>query len=205
MAEGRRLGLLAIALCVTAARAFVPAPHVGIGRVPPVRRTAVVTATETRVYSRVDGDGDAAGNAVDEAAIMALIDARGSAKQAKEYSSADAIAWQLRTEHAVVLDDKGRTWRVVLQSGGYYRVGPKIDPSTTKQVGDLLERRTTHQTLKEYEQADAIHAELTEMGVVLDTRIKSWKRPADKGTRGQARQSESGASRPVDHGDSWNQ
>lgn len=149
-------------------------------------------------YKRVDGDGDAGfGDAVDVAVVAALIEARGSAKQAKEYDSADAMAWKLRTEHAVVLNDQARTWRVVLQSGGYYRVGPKVDPLTTEQVGDLLERRSAHQALKEYEQADAIHAELTALGVVLDTHVKSWKRPGSKSTRGRARQSISGDSMPV--------
>eukprot|EP00966_Prymnesium_polylepis_P278120 6426436-Prymnesium_polylepis.1 len=195
--------LLAIALCVAGAFAFVPAPRAGTGRAA-VRRTVLVVATETRAYNRIDGDGDA-GNAVDEAAIVALIDARGLAKHAKEYETADAISLQLRTEHAVVLDDKGRTWRIVLQSGGYYRVGPKVDPVTTKQVGDMLERRSAHQVLKEYEQADAIHAQLTGMGIVLDTRIKSWKQPGEKGTRGQARQDVSGQSRSIGKRDSWEQ
>ena len=49
---------------------------------------------------------------------------------------------------------------------------------TTRQVGDLLAKRTRHQELKEYEEADALHAELTELGILLDTRLKTWKRPA---------------------------
>ena len=74
----------------------------------------------------------------------------------------------------------------VRYSGRYHRVGPPVDAFTTKVVGELLERRTAHQARKEYEEADALHAELTEMGVVLDTRIKTWKRPAERqgGRRG---------------------
>ena len=102
---------------------------------------------------------------------------RREAKQAKDYQTADEIAARLRSEYSVVLDDKRRTWRVVVEYGGYYRVGPAVDPFTTKQVGDMLAARTRHQELKEYEQADALHAELTEMGIVLDTRIQTWKKP----------------------------
>lgn len=47
-----------------------------------------------------------------------------------------------------------------------------------RQVGDMLSKRTRHQELQEYEEADTLHAALTEMGVVLDTRLKTWKRPA---------------------------
>jgi len=94
-----------------------------------------------------------------------------------------SLAATLREAHSVVLDDKRRRWRVVVEYGGYYRVGPKVDPFTTKQVGDMLERRSAHQAKKEYEEADRLHAELTEMGIVLDTRLKTWKRPAPKATR----------------------
>ena len=147
------------------------------------------------VWTRIAGDGDVnAGDAyddeygdsniidsnvdVDVPAVEALIASRGEAKKVKDYETADALATQLRSEYKVVLDDKRRTWRVVVEFGGYYRVGPKVDPFTTKQVGDLLERRTEHKLRKEYEEADAIHAELTEMGIVLDTRTCTWKRPA---------------------------
>ena len=46
---------------------------------------------------------------------------------------------------------------------------------TAKKVGDLLERRTEHRVLKEYDEADALHAELSEMGVRLDTRLQTWR------------------------------
>jgi len=123
-------------------------------------------------------DGAASGGGVDVAAVEALLEARGQAKLSKDYESADALVETLRSAHGVVLDDKRRTWRVVVQYGGYYRVGPQVDPYTTKQVGDMLSKRTRHQELQEYEEADTLHAALTEMGVVLDTRLKTWKRPA---------------------------
>ena len=72
------------------------------------------------------------------------------------------------------------SWLLVRTSGGYYRVGPKVDPFTIKQVGDMLEKRTQHKLKKEYEEADALHAALTDMGIVLDTRICTWKRPASR-------------------------
>ena len=79
-------------------------------------------------------DGAASGGGVDVAAVEALLEARGQAKLSKDYESADALVETLRSAHGVVLDDKRRTWRVVVQYGGYYRVGPQVDPYTTKQV-----------------------------------------------------------------------
>ena len=122
--------------------------------------------------------GSASGGGVDVVAVEALLEERGRAKQAKDYATADAIVETLRSVHSVVTDDKRRTWRVVVFFGGYYRVGPQVDAFTTKQIGDMLIQRTAHQEKQEYEEADALHAALTEMGVVLDTRIKTWKKPA---------------------------
>jgi len=136
---------------------------------------AAESAAGAAVATAARGEG---GCGVDVPAVEALIEARGEAKQAMAYEKADEIAAALRSEHSVVLDDKRRTWRVVVEYGGYYRVGPPVDPFTTKQVGDLLEKRSRHQGLKEYAQADALHEELTEMGIILDTRVKTWKRPA---------------------------
>ena len=78
---------------------------------------------------------------------------------------------------------------MVVEFGGYYRVGPQVDPFTTKQVGDMLARRSAHQERKEYAEADALHDALTEMGVVLDTRIKTWKRPVARERKRERRPS----------------
>ena len=77
--------------------------------------------------------------------------------------------------YSVVLDDKKGTWRVAVMSGGYYRVGPYVDAFTAKKVGDLLERRAAHQEAKEYDEADALHAEIDAMGISLDTRLRAWR------------------------------
>ena len=138
------------------------------------------------------GGGDEVG--VDEAAVVALLEERGRAKQAKDYETADEIVARLRSDYSVVVDDKRRTWRVVVEYGGYYRVGPQVDPFNTKQVGDMLARRSAHQARKEYEEADALHDALTEMGIVLDTRIKTWKRPAARAERKRNRRSTSSTS-----------
>ena len=84
--------------------------------------------------------------------------------------------WQvLREEYSVALDDKKGTWRLVAMRGGYYRVGPYVDAYTSKKVGDLLEARTAHQVAQEYDEADALHAQITEMGIALDTRLRTWR------------------------------
>ena len=143
----------------------------------PATAGGAIPAVEAKEEDDNSGDGASSGASVDVAAVEALLEARGEDKQAKDYETADEITARLRAEYCVILDDKRRTWRVVVEYGGYYRVGPPVDPFTTKQVGDMLAKRTSHQELKEYEEADALHAELTEMGIVLDTRIRTWKKP----------------------------
>ena len=119
---------------------------------------------------------DVRGMGFDEGAVVALLDLWSKAKVVKDYETADRIAGTLRSVHAVVLDDKRRVWCVVTEYGGYFRVGQQVDPSTTERVGAMLEQRSRHQELKEYAEADALHHALTEMGIVLDTRLKTWKR-----------------------------
>ena len=50
-----------------------------------------------------------------------------------------------------------------------------MDDSTAKKVGELLARRTEFQAAKEYDEADSVHAELTEMNISLDSRLKTWR------------------------------
>ena len=39
----------------------------------------------------------------------------------------------------------------------------------------LIARRTEHQVAREYDEADALHAELAELNISLDTRSRSWR------------------------------
>lgn len=68
-------------------------------------------------------------------------------------------------QNSVVLDDKRLSWRVVVEAGGYYRVGPKVDPFTLKKVEDLLNERAKAKEEKEYEVADK--ASLTRILIIL--------------------------------------
>ena len=63
----------------------------------------------------------------------------------------------LRDEHNVALDDKRGTWRLVVQYGGYYRVGPRVEPEVEAAVAEKLEQRTACQAEENYDEADAIH------------------------------------------------
>jgi len=54
---------------------------------------------------------------------------------------------------------------VVVEAGGYYRVGPKVDPFTLKKVEDLLNERAKAKEEKEYEVADK--ASLTRILIIL--------------------------------------
>ena len=109
---------------------------------------------------------------------------RALARKEQDYETADAIEAELREERHVVLDDKQGTWRVAQMFGGYIRTGPRVDALTTAQVGELLARRTDHQEAREYEEADALQAELAEMGVTLNTRSKTWRLGGKQERRG---------------------
>ena len=57
----------------------------------------------------------------------------------------------------MALDDKRGTWRLVVQYGGYYRVGPRVESDLEAAVAEKLERRSACQAEENYEEADAIH------------------------------------------------
>ena len=113
-------------------------------------------------------------SAVDEAAVVALLEERGQAKQAEDYEKADEIADTLRSDFNVAVDDKRRTWRIVISYGGYYRIGPQVDEFTTSRwaTSSCAAPPTQNQGVP---RADALHEELTAMGIVLDTRARTWK------------------------------
>ena len=129
-------------------------------------------------HQRVEGDGDDVEELVanlDEARVMEILAARSLAKKEGEYDEADSLVKELRETYSVALEDKMGTWRLVVQSAGYYRVGPRVDPETATKVQDLLTRRSAHQAAEEYEEADALYSELSELGISLDTRLKTWR------------------------------
>ena len=141
-------------------------------------------------HMRIEGDGDdieELAGALDEAKVMELLAARSIAKKDADYDAADEIVATLRNEYSVAIDDKRGSWRLVVQSGGYYRNGPRVDPFTAKQVGDLLTRRSAHQAAQEYDEADVLHAELTELNISLDTRQKTWRLDKRENSRNRNR------------------
>lgn len=129
-------------------------------------------------YERIAGDGDADSLDLDPAPILALIAARAAAKGQRDFSEADALAQTLRSKYRVVVDDRRKKWRVVRFYGDYFRIGPKVGKAEPK-IGELLARRT--ERLREHGEADEeatrIVGELAAMGVQLDERSKTWKRP----------------------------
>jgi len=128
-------------------------------------------------HRRVDGDGDDAGE-TDVAAVESLIGARAAAKRQQDFARADRIAEELRDMHSVVADDARRHWRVVQFDGGYYRVGPKVGKARSK-IGALLAERAgrINRHGEDDQKAAQILAKLATMGVLIDERRKTWRRP----------------------------
>ncbi|KOO31834.1 hypothetical protein Ctob_011208 [Chrysochromulina tobinii] len=135
-------------------------------------------------HLRVEGDGDAE-FPVDEAAVLERLVARALARKDGDFEAADTIKEELLNKLHVALDDKAGTWRVVRLYGGYYRVGPRVDEFTEKIVAEKLEKRNALRADRNYDEADVLHAELTAMGISLDTRSRTWR----KGEPGEARSS----------------
>ena len=48
-------------------------------------------------------------------------------------------------------------------------------------MSELLEQRSAAQAEQDYEAADGLHAEITEMGITLDTARKTWRVAREKG------------------------
>jgi len=131
-----------------------------------------------RTHFRVEGDGDDDADliaALDEEAILAGIAERSLLRRDGDYEAADAIQEDLKNKYSVILNDKLGTWRVVTRSGGYFHVGPPVDALQAKKVRDLLERMAAHREKDEFEEADAILAEIAEMGFSLNTTHKTWR------------------------------
>lgn len=129
-------------------------------------------------YERIPGDGDAETTGLDVAAIVSLLASRTAAKRRRDFVTADAAAEALRTEHSVVVDDKRKSWRLVKLYGGLYRIGSKVGQAEAK-IGRLLSRRS--ERLESHgegdEEAIRLGEELKLMGVQVDDRRGTWKRP----------------------------
>jgi len=125
-------------------------------------------------HMRVAGDGDKSCE-VDEARVLELLAERSIARRDQEFDRADAIVSSLRDEHSVVLNDKAGTWKVVLQPGGFYRVGPRVGEEQEKAIAEKLELYSSLQAEEKYEESSAVEAELAAMKVFLNKEKKSWR------------------------------
>jgi len=85
---------------------------------------------------------------------------------------------ELRVVHSVIVDDARKKWRRVQFFGGYYRVGPKVDKASAK-IAALLSERAGRIARHGADDAHAaaLLEKLSAMGIVLDERSKTWRRP----------------------------
>lgn len=135
--------------------------------------------TFTSDYARIPGDGDDDFDDKAVAAVVMLLEERTAAKRLRNYLRADEVAWELRTVHSVIVDDARRSWRAVKQSGGFYRVGPKVGKAEAK-IRKLLQalgaaRQEGDSTAGA--QAAAVTRTLSGMGVQLNEQQMTWRRP----------------------------
>ena len=131
-------------------------------------------------HQRIEGDGDKdLGEAgMDEAAVTEMLKKRALARKEGDYEEADAIKKNLREQLNVALDDKQGTWRVVKLSGGYYRIGPKVDPETADAVHEKLERLAVCQAEDNEEESASIMSALKDMDISIDSRLSTWRKGA---------------------------
>ena len=137
--------------------------------------------------------------AVDEAAVLGLIEERTAARKEQNYRRADALLSELLEVHGVVLVDSEYTWRFVGsahdgaygEGGGYGRLAqPDADaghdylrepgdvapiaPETEAQIHRLLATRLAKKKAREFGEADVLQEELWQLGVEVDDRARSW-------------------------------
>lgn len=129
-------------------------------------------------YRRVVGDGDESGADLDAAAVGILLADRAVAKTKADYAMSDALAATLRSTHDVIVDDRRRTWRVVRQSGGYYRVGPSVGKAQARIEGLVAKRAARVRRAGEADaEGAACLVKLHLLGVALDDEAMTWSRP----------------------------
>eukprot|EP00316_Scyphosphaera_apsteinii_P021232 CAMPEP_0119310642 /NCGR_PEP_ID=MMETSP1333-20130426/19687_1 /TAXON_ID=418940 /ORGANISM="Scyphosphaera apsteinii, Strain RCC1455" /LENGTH=363 /DNA_ID=CAMNT_0007314861 /DNA_START=124 /DNA_END=1215 /DNA_ORIENTATION=- len=135
--------------------------------------------TFTSDYARIAGDGDDEFDDKAAVAVLVLLEERTNAKRRQNYLRADEIARELRTVHSVVVDDARRSWRVVKQSGGFYRVGPKVGKAEAKIIKLLQALGTAGQEGDSVAGANAaaVTRTLSRMGVQLNEQQMTWRRP----------------------------
>ena len=110
-----------------------------------------------------------------QAAVLQLIASRAAAKKERDYPAADAAAAALLEQHAVVLEDKRGTWRVVQLLSGFYRVGPTPEPRTADAVPPLLAALAAAREDGANREANARLDELEGLGVSVDEPSRTWR------------------------------
>ena len=140
---------------------------------------------------------EGAGGAADDE-VSSLVRARALSKAARDYAAADALLDQL-LDLGVVVDDRRRAWRFACArrttvDGGrddpghdYVRRAQSderdaatgelrlaLDPRLAGEVDDLLRRRLAAKLGYRYEEADALQAALSVLGIETDERQRTW-------------------------------
>ena len=151
------------------------------------------------VYERAGPD---CGGVVDEAAVTALIDARGTAKIEGDFAQADALRDQLVKEHGVEVNDRSRKWVWCDPSVGHpfaplkgaltnalvqgdATAADSADGSGSgddggsgvllEEVNALLKKRYEAKRARDFRGADAAQDELRAKGVEVDDFEYSWR------------------------------
>lgn len=121
---------------------------------------------------------------IDLPAVEALLTKRREAKKAREFGKADEMQQELLAM-GVWIDDRERTWSALKsEPKGYTLKGDPPPGVEAAAVDELLMKRLEAKKVREYETADALRAQLLEMGVYIDDKKRMWE--AAKWTKVQA-------------------
>ncbi|KAJ1451114.1 hypothetical protein M885DRAFT_621052 [Pelagophyceae sp. CCMP2097] len=111
------------------------------------------------------------------AQVQGLLEARGRAKAAKDYATADALRAQLG-ELNINVRDKERTWAVAGRHP-YAFSGDAADARLAAPfvaaVDDALAARAGARRKRQFEAADALRDQLADMGVVVSEDDNTWR------------------------------
>ena len=140
-------------------------------------RRSIARGDAPRPTPRKEGPYELRGDppdGVDVAAVEALLAKRSEAKKARDFESADAYQAEL-LEMKVYVNDKMRYWQAAkAPNGGYTLKGAAPAGVDVAAVEELMARRRDAKKAREYDTADALQAELLEMGVWLDDKARTW-------------------------------
>ena len=157
----------------------------------------------TKIWKTTDGRSGMIGQAtsiaasatqaISDAEINQMIEAREEARRAKDYPTSDRMREEMRAK-GISIDDKTKTWRCVdgrrgtimgpsgqpapaghfVGSSQFRSAPPPGQPLSDYDISRMIDEREEARRVRDYQRADLLRDEFRARGVQVDDRAKSW-------------------------------